>query len=1360
MTTETTEHRPPGVYPRFPDSLTDWATYEREIDWEVVPFSLGPTWDRNPFWDGPRDPEGYILPKITLGWQVLKWIRENLLADETDEHGNKVPFSLTAEQARFILWFYALDVGEYDGDGHAIVEPTGRFMYREYVLQRLKGHGKDPLAAVIAAVEFVGPCRFAGWSARNRPDLDIIQGDPVAKPHPRAWIQIAAVSLEQPLALTQRVRTTAGWKTVGELTVGDYVFDEHGQPQRVERETEVMHDLECLEVLFDDGQSVVASAGHGWTVDRASRHDGFTYETLTATTEDLMRAHLQGRRQRIPNARIETPDINLPIDPYLLGLWLADGSVNSSTIAIDHSRRDEIEQIVRGTLRSTETLTFAHHGGNWGTMTVRNTSRHASNGPALRTRLRDLGVLNDKHVPNSYLQAGTEQRRALLQGLLDGDGHIDGAAVGFTNTRKPLAEAVLELSRSLGYKPRMRRRSDGAAWIVRFTPDETPVFRMQHKVERQTPSTTISTCRFIRAVRKVDSVPVKCIGIDTPSHLFQVEGGIVTQNTKNTMLLFNGIFSAKCIAEHNIDIGKTVVYAYGGQKRIEAVTSSPASLEGNRPTLVIKNEALTLDTPIPAPSGWTTMGELRDGDVIYGADGQPTRVTKAHEVQHGRRVFEVVFNTGDVIKASDGHWWKVRLANNPACTLHEMTTLEMFEAGREFFPPRLPVTGVDFEEKDLPIDPYILGLWLGDGSKDRPEIASSAEDIDETLSEIQRLGFPFAKKHSSRQMHILISSRNGKGRGVGSLKQILRDEGLLGNKHIPESYMTASLEQRLALLQGLFDSDGSIRDGGEARFCNANTTMMDRVRELLLSVGYDARRPVYQTRAVEKWPDRAHWQPTGTIGVVAHAERPLFRLARKAAKMRPGMPDSRVRKIVEIREIASEPVRCISVAAEDKLFMAGKDYQVTRNTHHWKANNDGVAMAEAIERNATKAKGGAARTLSITNAYEPSQESVARDEREAYEKQLAGEAMKTGALYDTLEAPKTARLRPLFPDEMQGAEERGIAPLDDETKERLTRLYIRRVLEAVRGGAWWLDIPNLTDSILKGKVSLSRRFWYNQIAANEDAWVHPDAIDAAIDPKVAELRRSVSDPRLILEAGWQPVGPGDQIVAFFDGSKSDDSTAIVGCRLSDGYTFLIGVWSKPKGEKGKKWLAPRNAVSARVKEMFERFNVVAFWGDPSHAKDDANDEGDASYWMPSLDMWMREYKNKPDGTPRLLPQHWPVKTGLRTHAINWDMTSADRTKAFLSASEQAIADFENLNDIEDFEPTITICGHPVMVQHLKNAIERADPRGWGIGLSKEQKDSPRKIDIAVCVVGARMLRRIVLNADVEEETEEDWGEIW
>ena len=263
-------------------------------------------------------------------------------------------------------------------------------------------------------------------------------------------------------------------------------------------------------------------------------------------------------------------------------------------------------------------------------------------------------------------------------------------------------------------------------------------------------------------------------------------------------------------------------------------------------------------------------------------------------------------------------------------------------------------------------------------------------------------------------------------------------------------------------------------------------------------------------------------------------------------------------------------------------------------------------------------------------------------------------------------------------------------------------------------------------------------------------WLRPEAIDAAISQMARENRLITSDDAdAQLKAGWL-VAPDEPIVMFFDGSKSDDSTGLVGCRISDGYCFVIGIWAKPAGERGKRWLSPRGAVDERVDEAFKRFNIVAFWGDPSHTKDETDD---SSYWMGMLDKWMRKHKDKLDA------RHWPVKSGLRKHAINFDMTGPDRQKAFIEGAEQFVADMETLNDIEEFEPAFEIDGHPALVNHLKNAIRYAHPSGWGTTLIKDARDSPRKIDLAVCAVGARMLRRIVLNLVEEEEVEEP-GVIW
>lgn len=649
----------PGVYTLGQPSLADWA--KGEVDWCVTPIAHGPVWSKDPNWTGPRDPKGYILPHFTLGYQALKWASENLLGEEMDEAGKRLPFKPTPEQVRMILWFYAID-------------ERGRFIQRQVTWQRLKGHGKDPIAAVVAAIEFVGPCRFLGWANVAMEDKGLLRGDPVAGPHPKAWVQTAATAISQ---------------------------------------------------------------------------------------------------------------------------------------------------------------------------------------------------------------------------------------------------------------------------------------------------------------------------------------------TQNTMKIFNGLFTDECIKEHSIDIGKEIIYAYGGQKSIQAVTSSPRTLEGNRPTLIIGNEP-----------------------------------------------------------------------------------------------------------------------------------------------------------------------------------------------------------------------------------------------------------------------------------------------------------------------------------------------------HQWVRSNNGLEMRKAIARNITKAKGGGARILWITNAYNPNEESVGRLTREAWEAEQAGKP-STGVAYDSLEAPRDARMRPRFPDEERDYEG---PEIKREVKEVLTRRYLSRILEAVRGDSWWLDIESLVNFILspENKPSESRRFWFNQIVASEEAWVDPAAVDAAINRLAKENRDRANSTELArLEAGWI-VHPEEKIVLFFDGSKSDDSTALVGCRLSDGYCFLIGVWQKPDGEKGKGWLVPRGAVNERVKMAFERFNIIAFWGDPSHAKDE---EVETSYWMPYFDMWMQTYRD------RLDKMYWPVKSGINTHAINFDMALVPNLKAFIKSAEQTVEDFHALNDVEAYEPTFQIDGHPVLVNHLNNAVAYADQRGFGTSLAKEHRESNRKIDGAVCLVGARMLRRAVLNATPDEE-EDAPGEIW
>ncbi len=429
-------------------------------------------------------------------------------------------------------------------------------------------------------------------------------------------------------------------------------------------------------------------------------------------------------------------------------------------------------------------------------------------------------------------------------------------------------------------------------------------------------------------------------------------------------------------------------------------------------------------------------------------------------------------------------------------------------------------------------------------------------------------------------------------------------------------------------------------------------------------------------------------------------------------------------------------------------------FVVKNETHHWIDANDGHEMAGVIQRNAAKSAGGTARVLSITNAYEPSENSVAQRERETYEDELNGTSISTRTLYDTLEAPPDARL--VFDGDWLFELASESIPDDDIERdlahERLVLEYLTDIVCLVRGDSVWLDPEALVIAVLDGNIdpSQSRRFWFNQIVAAEDAWLDPAAIDASIDPMAAEaLARFPGE----FDATWL-VDPDEPVVLFFDGSKSDDSTGIVASCVDRDYSFVVGVWEKPPAARegkrsGVKWLAPRGEVRERGLEAIRRLNVQAFWADPSHAKDD---EDESRYWDGVLDTWHKAIKDTIDS------KWWAVRSGDRAHSVMWDMTSPERHAMFVGAAMRTVDEFEAKNDIEEFAPTLTIDGHPILVKHMRNARKNPNTR-WGVSLMKENRESARKIDLAVCLVGARMLRRIVLNLTMQEDAPAS-GDFW
>jgi len=379
--------------------------------------------------------------------------------------------------------------------------------------------------------------------------------------------------------------------------------------------------------------------------------------------------------------------------------------------------------------------------------------------------------------------------------------------------------------------------------------------------------------------------------------------------------------------------------------------------------------------------------------------------------------------------------------------------------------------------------------------------------------------------------------------------------------------------------------------------------------------------------------------------------------------------------------------RIEAVTSSPRALEGGRTtFTLLNETHHWIESNQGHEMAATIERNATKSADGSARTFAITNAFEPGEDSVAEQTRDAYEAAEAGRAEDTGILYDSLEAPPEAKL---------------------------TRPWLEKVLLAVRGDSVWLNIPRIVKSILdvRNPPSRSRRFWFNQIAAAEDAWLARYEWDAC---KREDLQ----------------LADGDEVVLFFDGSKSDDATGLAACRMSDGLVSTLGVWQRPPNWPSPEtpgyvpYQVPREDVDGVVANAFGRFKVLAFYADPGSGKDDDGE----MYWDTYLDRWGQAFGKK------LLLR--AVSAGPKAHAVRWDMRDGRNQETFTDAVKRAHEDV--------LQRTLVHDGHKVMRTHVINARRRTNR--WGITIGKEHRESARKIDLAVCMVGARMLRRLILNS--------------
>lgn len=370
-------------------------------------------------------------------------------------------------------------------------------------------------------------------------------------------------------------------------------------------------------------------------------------------------------------------------------------------------------------------------------------------------------------------------------------------------------------------------------------------------------------------------------------------------------------------------------------------------------------KALSLDEDIPTPDGWKKMKDVHPGDYVFSVKGNKTKVLFESEV-FNKKMYQVTFEDGTTVDASADHIWTVQTKDSRRCSRYipksrkpnkpnlrerngwfELSTEEMAgdfkkerkdEKGIEY-KYRVPMNGaIEYQKKNLLIPPYVLGVWLGDGTSSSQSITVSDEDLEETKKNIENRGYRCCvKSYKDRAKSIDIDPhKRGCSRKeyINSFRENLKKINVLNNKHIPEDYLYSSTEQRRELLKGLMDTDGTISKNGQCVFVQKNKILTEQFLELVRSLGYKAKIRKYQSNLNGKSFGEVY-----SVSFFADKDNPCFLMKRKAERLKEKLsPRMEAKSIIDIKQMSDVPSKCIMVDDESHLYLAGKGFTATHNT--------------------------------------------------------------------------------------------------------------------------------------------------------------------------------------------------------------------------------------------------------------------------------------------------------------------------------------------------------------------------------------------------------------------------------------------
>ena len=376
-------------------------------------------------------------------------------------------------------------------------------------------------------------------------------------------------------------------------------------------------------------------------------------------------------------------------------------------------------------------------------------------------------------------------------------------------------------------------------------------------------------------------------------------------------------FAKKYIKIVNVDDGLVKFNMWPFQERLVTNFHKNRFNIAKMPRQVGK--ALALDTPIPTPEGWTTIGDIKVGNQILSPDGNSVSVTFKTETMINHQCYKIFFDNGEEIVADADHLWEVNSSywrtGKKVINTDEIYSRYLNKSnnkrgkgveGSLYIDLSKAING---ENKNLPIDPYLLGVWLGDGYSADGRIIAHKDDYEfyKTKLDIEH----------EREDNNCIRFK------CRDLRKKLKENNLLKNKHIPQIYLRSSIDQRIELLRGLMDTDGSITKTQSFEFYQKNYEFILQVVELLSSLGIKSR---VSRKSINKC-----WYYTIRFA----SKEKVFNLPRKLELINfngKGRPQNKRHYIQKIEKVDSVPVACIQVDSDDHLFLCGKTFIPTHNT--------------------------------------------------------------------------------------------------------------------------------------------------------------------------------------------------------------------------------------------------------------------------------------------------------------------------------------------------------------------------------------------------------------------------------------------